>query len=281
MDNNSHSCKDCGNIFSGKYCNTCGEKIYNEKNKKLSHFFGELFHFSTHLDGKFFTTLKTVFTAPGKLSLDYCNGIRNKYFKPLSLFLVIIILYLLFPIAKGLNMKFNTYISQEYNYEWFAKPIVKNKISKTGISIDELAMKYDAKSQTFAKPFLLLTLPLTGLLLFFLFFKKREYFFDHFVFAIELSSVIFAIMFLIFPLLKLICTAIYPASEIIFKDGGLLNYIIFGILIIMIIFAIKRFYGQSWFWTIAKSLVFLLMFTILIIDILYNFLLFITVNLFI
>ncbi len=281
MNINPHNCKSCNAVFFGKYCNTCGEKIWNEKDKNLRHFIGEFFHFSTHLDGKFFTTIKAIFTKPGKFSLDYCNGIRSKYFKPLSLFLIIIILYLLFPLAKGLNMNFNTYVSEDYNYAWFAKPIVKNTISKKEISFDDLAIRYNAKSDKFAKPFLLLIIPLSALLLFLLFYQKKLFFFDHFVFAIELTSLIFAVMFLLFPLLALLFFKIYPASQILFKDGGIVGYIVLAYLFVMVSFAVKRFYGQNWFWTIFKSLIFLLLFATLIIDIIYNFILFFTVNLFI
>lgn len=265
----------------GNYCNTCGEKLYTEKDKKISHFFSEAFHFSTHLDGKFFTTIKTIFTRPGKLSFDYCNGIRKKYFKPLSLFLFIIIIYLLFPLAKGLNMKFNTYVSQDYNYAWFAKQIVTHKINNKNITTEELANKYDAKSPGFAKAFLILILPLAGLVFYGLFFKKKPFFFDHFVFAIEITSFLFAAMFLLFPLIALIIINLFPTAEILFKDGGILMYIILIFLFIMVSFAVKKFYGQSWFWSILKSLIFLFLFTVVIIDLIYNFLLFSTVNLFI
>jgi hypothetical protein len=281
MEHTILTCKNCGHSFFGEYCNSCGEKVYDEKDKKMSHFFGEAFHFSTHLDGKFFTTIKTIFATPGKFSLDYCNGIRKKYFKPLSLFLLIVILYLLFPIAKGLNMGFNTYISPEYNYAWFAKPIADKKMKKLDIGMDELATKYDAKSQKFAKPFLLLVLPFTGLLLFLLFYKRNNFFYDHFVLSIELSSTIFAIMFLIYPLLYLLSRLIFASAEIIFRDGGVMNYIVLGILLLMIIIANKRFYGQKLFWTIFKSILFLAIFEFVIIDLIYNFMLFVTVNLFI
>jgi hypothetical protein len=280
MEHTSLICKNCGGSFLGKYCNSCGEKVYDEKDKKMSHFLGEALHFSTHLEGKFFTTIKTIFITPGKLSLDYCNGIRKKYFKPLSLFLFIVILYLLFPLAKGLNMRFNTYVSPEYNYAWYAKPIADKKMEKQNISIDELSAKYDAKSQKFAKPFLLLILPLTGLVLFFLFYKSRKFFFDHFVLGIELSSTIFAIMFLLFPLLKLISTAIYHASEVLFEDGGIFNFVAFGILLIMLLLAVKRFYGQNWLWSFFKAITFLLLFAIVVINVIYNFILFVVVNLF-
>ncbi len=279
MDINTHTCKNCSQSFSGKYCNNCGEKVYSENDKKLSHFLGEAFHFSTHLDGKFFRTIKTIFSSPGKLSLDYCDGIRIKYYKPLSLFLLVIILYLLFPMAKGLNMVFNTYLSTQYNYAWFAKPIVKKKMKTENIGIDELAAKYDAKSQKFAKPLFLIILPLTSLLLFLLFKKRRKFFYDHFVLSIELTTTIFAILFLIYPLIYILCRMIFTTSDVLFRDGGIFSYIVFGLLLMMIVLACKRFYEQNWFWTIVKSIFFLAFFEFVIIDIIYNFILFFTVNL--
>jgi Protein of unknown function (DUF3667) len=281
MEHTPLTCKNCGKSFYGEYCNSCGEKVYDEKDKKMSHFFGEAFHFSTHLDGKFFTTIKTIFATPGRFSLDYCNGVRKKYFKPISLFLLIVILYLLFPLAKGLNMRFNTYVSPEYNYAWFAKPIADKKIKNLNISKDELATKYDAKSQKFAKPFLLLVLPFAGLLLFLLFYKRNNFFYNHFVLSIELSSIIFAIMFLIYPLIYLLSTLVYAPADVVFRDGGLMNFIVFGILLLMIVLAIKRFYGQKLFWTILKATLFFAIFEFIIVDIIYNFILFVTVNLFI
>jgi hypothetical protein len=260
MEHTPLTCKNCNKSFFGAYCNSCGEKVYAESDKKMSHFFGEVFHFSTHLDGKFFTTIKTIFTTPGKFSLDYCNGIQKKYFKPISLFLLIIILYLLFPMAKGLNMRFNTYVSPEYNYAWYAKPIADKKMQSLNISKDELATKYDAKSQKFAKPFLLLVLPFTGLVLFLLFYKRNKFFYDNFVLSIELSSIIFAIMFLIYPVIHLLSTFVYAPSDIIFRDEGVMNFIFLSMLLLMIIIAIKRFYGQKLFWTIIKSILFFVIF---------------------
>src|SRR6478736_8508316 len=100
-----HICKNCNNSFSGKYCNHCGEKLYHEKDRSVFHLFEEGLHFLTHFDGTFFNTLKKIFTKPGQLSVDYCNGKRKTYFKPLSFFLLLVVLYLLFPVFEGLNMK--------------------------------------------------------------------------------------------------------------------------------------------------------------------------------
>src|SRR4051812_49053712 len=97
-----HTCKNCGNRFNGKFCNQCGEKVYTDKDRSVLHFVEEGFHFLTHFDGNFITTLKAIFIRPGQLSQDYSIGIRKKYFKPLSLFLILVVLYLLFPMFRGL-----------------------------------------------------------------------------------------------------------------------------------------------------------------------------------
>lgn len=82
MADQVRTCKSCGHDFEGHYCNRCGEKLFHEKDKHIGHLFEEQFHFITHFEGSFFNTIKTVLARPGQLTLDYCNGIRKKYFKP-------------------------------------------------------------------------------------------------------------------------------------------------------------------------------------------------------
>src|SRR5579871_2821131 len=100
-----HVCKNCKHSFVGNFCNACGEKVYHENDRAFKHLFEEVLHFLTHFDGTLLRNIKTMLTYPGKVSEDFCYGIRKKYFKPLSLFLLLVILYLLFPLFGGLNMK--------------------------------------------------------------------------------------------------------------------------------------------------------------------------------
>ena len=86
-------CKNCESILNGKFCSNCGQKIYSERDKSLSNISEEVLHFMTHFEGKLFNTLKVIYLYPGKLSLDYSSGIRQKYYKPISLYLLIVILY--------------------------------------------------------------------------------------------------------------------------------------------------------------------------------------------
>src|SRR6476661_8388751 len=149
------TCKNCGNRFTGNFCNECGEKVYTVKDKMVTHFFEDGFHFITHFEGKFFTTIKTLFSKPGQVSLDYTNGIRKKYFKLLSLFLLLVILYLLFPVFQGLNMKL--YYHERHNlYGAFAKDQVREIMLHKHITEKEVSDLFQKNSEKISKTLLVL-----------------------------------------------------------------------------------------------------------------------------
>lgn len=280
MQPNSFTCKNCGQALTGKYCSNCGEKVYHETDKRFIHLIDEGVHFTTHLDGSFFTTLKTFLTRPGKYSADFCNGIRKKYFKPVSFFLLLVILYLLFPLFQGLNMKFSTYVSPHYSYAWYGKPVAKKKMQTHHLTEKELAEKYDKKSPVFAKFSLLLLIPLSALALALLFYTSRRYFYDHFILSTEITSFYIFSQFLFLPLVALAVTAMKPSLIYIFRDNSWLWDAFYLLLALYIIIAFRKFYRQKLWLSILKGVFFSLVFIVIIRDI-YNFLLYYLVMLFI
>jgi hypothetical protein len=194
----THICKNCGHQFSGNFCNQCGEKVYTEKDKNVLHFVEEGFHFLTHFEGKFFTSLKAIFLRPGQLSLDFSNGIRKKYFKPLSFFLLLVVLYLIFPVFQGLNMRLQFHVQHEL-YGPYAYKKVTQLMAEKNIAEEDLIRLYTYKSEKTSKFLLFLLVPAMALISWGLGFWKRKLFFDHFVFAIELLCFLILWGFLILP----------------------------------------------------------------------------------
>jgi hypothetical protein len=254
------TCKNCGNHFHGKFCNQCGEKVYSQKDKSIENIFEEAFHFLTHFDGTFFTTLKTFFSRPGKMSREYVDGHRKKYFKPVSLFLVMVIAYLLFPRFQGLNMKFSTYVSEEYDYAWYALPVARQKIHAHHITGKELAKLYDEKSPGFAKICLLLLLPLSAIVLSVIFFTSKKYFFDHFILSTEIMAFHIFLDFLFMPFLSVLTNKFAPAYDYLFNDGTWLWKVLFVIFGIFIAIAFRNFYKQRTWLCVLKVAVFLFVF---------------------
>jgi len=261
MLSTNQTCKTCGNSFTGKFCNQCGEKVYTEHDKSIFHIADEAFHFVTHFEGRFLTTVKTIFTRPGKLAYDYCDGSRKQYFKPISLFLLCIVLYLLFPKFDGLNMKFNSFLSPQNNFTWLTKPVAKKKIQASSITLEKLNEEYNKESAKVSKIFLLMLIPLTAVVLYLLFYTKHRYFFDHFIMATEFTSIMVIMVFLLLPLIVVVGSWIYPPVALFVTDGNMLPVgIIHLLLLTFLVMAFKRFYQQTWFLTILKSVIFLAIF---------------------
>ncbi len=266
-----NSCKGCNNQFFGKFCNNCGEKLYTQNDKSLLHIFEEGFHFITHFEGTFFTTLKTIFTAPGKLSLDYCNGIRKKYFKPLSFFLLLVILYLLFPVFEGLNMKLKFHQSHRFYGEWATK-LIHNHLQLSGISLIDFEKIFHMKAEKVSKFLLFTVIPAIAFVSWLISRKKRKMYFDHFIFSTEIFSFFILWGFLIVPLILWLASLIFNVRLI--QNEGQTVIVILSTFIVYLIFAIKKFFEFK-FWVKILYIFSILTILILYLENVYKFLLFI------
>lgn len=252
-----HTCKNCGNQFSGKFCNQCGEKVYTDHDKKLSHLLEEAFHFITHFEGKFLRTLKLVFFKPGFVSKDICYGVRKKYFKPVSLFLLGVVIYLLFPTLRGMNVHFYAHLSQ---YEQMHMPFFEQwanaKAAAHQVTLDDISLAFESKSPKVSKLLLLVIIPLTGLWLRLIFYKRKRLYFDHFTLAAEIETFFLYFMFLIIPAAIAIFHSI-TKWEIQYGDNIWFTSFYIAVLIWYVTVALKRFYAVKTLHAILKSLLFL------------------------
>lgn len=306
MSGNTISCKNCGNHFRGKFCNQCGEKVYTAHDKSILHFFEDAFHFITHFEGTFFNTLKAVFSKPGKLSLDYCDGLRKKYFKPLPFFMLLVVLYLIFPFFTGLNMPFKYYLNKgsyaskitteksgvaidsalalidiaqrqqnfksrqdAFNYIIAAEDSLIRKSEK----LSAIESTFNKKSEKISKLLLLILLPLTGFALWLFSIRKRQFFFDHLVLATELNSFYLLFSFFLLPLALTVAYKLFPMAvpkNLTDTSIGIFSYTIVAIFAAR---AFRLFYNDRWWWAVVKSLLVVLA-HYFIVQIIYKFILF-------
>lgn len=246
-------CKNCSLSFTGKFCNHCGQKNYTEEDKKFTHFAHEIIHFLTHFDGSFLKTVKTVVTKPGKLSSDYCNGKRKTYYKPISFFLLLVVLYILFPVARGLNPEMEVYQTNKLAGE-FIKKQIDHKISSKNISREQLSEKFYHLSTKSSKILLLLLIPFSAVLLYILFFKEKRYAFDLYIISTEFNSMIMLLFCFLLPVLAILAELAHPlfrheVDEIL---GPVIICIILGYAVAMF----RRFFKEKWAWILLKSVVF-------------------------
>jgi hypothetical protein len=87
-------CKKCDQEITGTYCANCGQRasVYKVTFKET---FNDLADSMFSLSAPLWTTLRLLFTNPGKLLREYLNGRRKRYYKPVTFFILTTIVYLL------------------------------------------------------------------------------------------------------------------------------------------------------------------------------------------
>lgn len=129
------NCLNCGTIVNGRYCHICGqENILPKQNfwTLTKHFVFDVFHF----DGKFFDTLKPLFSAPGRLSKDYILGKRARYLDPIRMYLFTSAIFFLIFYNIGPRDTFNAedqYVSKAERLE-LASRLLKDSVDPSTLS---------------------------------------------------------------------------------------------------------------------------------------------------
>lgn len=277
-----HTCKNCSNQFVGKYCNRCGEKVVTDHDKSILHLAEENLHFLTHFEGSFFNSLKAILTAPGRFSLHYTNGMRKRYFKPVSFFLMLVILYLLLPFFRGLNMPLQNHldgtlysgVSQKMAAPKFDRYLAEHKDST--VAFTQLSESFAKKSDKTSKVLLFLIIPFSALPLYLLFRKKNPYFHDHLILATEINSFFLLFIFFILGGLMALLSMFIPAIDHLPVFGILFGVVAYSIFALFCYKAFARFYRPKAFSNILSVLLFLAWHS-LTVFIIYKFILFVTV----
>jgi len=206
-----HICKSCGNTFIGLYCNLCGEKVIEPKDRSLKAFLSNILIAITFADNRFIKTLWLVIKNPGFLSKEYADGRRVNYLRPLQLFFILNLIYFLFPVLQLFNSSLRTQMYFLFHSSW-VRTLVINKLTSAGLSIEGYELMYNAKSTSLAKLLVVVYVLLASLPLSLIYLKKKNrYFTDHVTLSVELACfnlfvnaiLLSAVLWLISGLLKI------------------------------------------------------------------------------
>ena len=109
------TCKNCDNQFAGRFCNICGEKVIEPKDRSLLKLFENIFNAFTFVDSKFWNSFNSLFFKPGRLSDHVSSGIQVPYMTLIGLFFLANFLYFLFPVFDTYNSPLSSqFYKQEY-----------------------------------------------------------------------------------------------------------------------------------------------------------------------
>ncbi len=251
----ARTCLNCSHAFAGRYCPRCGEKVLNEKDRSLRHYFSDVFNAFTFIDGKFFKSFRTLVASPGKMSRDIVSGIRQPYMKPIAFFFVANFLYFLFPFFQTFNTSFHLQ-AHAMPYSELAQTVIDKKLSSASYDPDQLEAVYNASSTNWAKMLLIMLVVYLFPVLILVNYQRRVYTLDHLAFTLEfMTFVLFVPTLLVGSTLWLIVRcARWADIDLSHLLGDQVT-----LPIVLILFAyffvtgIRRFYGFPWWRTILNS----------------------------
>jgi hypothetical protein len=193
------NCKTCGSVLQGAYCHVCGEKRLSQEDKSARRWLGEVFSNLWMLDGKLLVSLKRLLVQPGRFAMDYIQGVRKPYVKPLNLFLIFNLIYFMTP---GFNTFKTNLRTQMVGLPY--SPLVENVITKQyepdSMEFEAYRVAYNAKTNEVSKLIIILLAPLLGTLLYALFRSRGIFLSDGFNLALQFWASFICVFLVILPL---------------------------------------------------------------------------------
>lgn len=244
--NENHTCKSCGNEFTGRYCNRCGEKVIEAKDRKLNTVLGSVLMATTVIDNKFVKALWLTIRNPGFLSLEYVTGRRVMYMRPLQVFFILNLAYFLFPLLQMFNSSLKTQL-YVLPHRKIARAVVTEKLLRDGLTLPGFELMYNEKTTSLAKLLVVVFVVLASLPLSLIFRKKNRFFTDHLALSVELTSFNLAINAIGLSFLFMLINAVFRWGH--WGWGNYLNDITLTIIFVatnmyFLLRASKTFYQQ-------------------------------------
>lgn len=244
------NCQSCGAEQSGNYCTVCGEERLTPKLRSSSYLMKSFFTELTDIDGKFWFTTKNLILHPGQIDYDYSIGRRNIYIKPVTLFLMINVLFVMLSSLTDFYIKFSAQIELQA-YSTIIRPHVLDYVASTGLALNEFSQQYDQLVKLLARSLIIIQVPIFAIFLALICYRKNYYFGDYITFSLNYHSWFLLLMIVIiypdYPIRWINETELLP-----FKIPSIWRYLLTGAVLIYFSIAIQRMFRFSWLQTLLR-----------------------------
>jgi hypothetical protein len=196
------------------FCATCGEKTPGIRDLTLHGLFIQFLQAFSAVDRRLLRSFRSLLTRPGELTLSFVQGQRIPFVGPFQLFLIVNVLFFALQSLTGTNIVSTTLDSHLHNQDWsgYAADLVNRHLEAKQTTLELYSPVFDQSIVFNAKSFIILMVVPFSFLLLILFYRNRQPFIAHVVFALYLYAF----------LLLLFCFSILVAAvEILFGGDGL------------------------------------------------------------
>ena len=193
----SNLCKNCNSELLGIYCSECGQK--NTELLSVKAIVKELTDNVFSFDSRFFITLKYLIIKPGFLTKEYWAGRRTTYLPPLRMYLVLSVLSFFLHSFMDEGISFMDAPNQQSNSGTFAFNtdggpqifhFIVDNLNK-GIKVtDERGLSKNIIGD-FMPSSMFILMPFMGLLLLFVYKKKKLFYSYHLITVLHFHCFVF------------------------------------------------------------------------------------------
>jgi hypothetical protein len=214
----------------------------------VGHFLEDAVDGFTHLDTRFLRTFKLLLRKPGELSNAFFHGGRSRYTKPLSLFIILNVLFFFLQPHTGLfGYKYAHYMTNDGH-----RAAVEIHLTKTRESPVTYAARFDANLQNQKKSLLIVAVPVLALFMMILFAGTGRTYAEHLVLSVQvyafllayLAALAFLILFPTILALKAIGPAGVSIGRRLDSEFGIDLLLLIGLTVYMFL-AFRRAYHTS------------------------------------
>ncbi|SDE06090.1 DUF3667 domain-containing protein [Kordiimonas lacus] len=211
--------------------------------------FGQLLEEVSSLDSKLFRSFRAFLFSPGLLAYEHWRGARKPYLKPVTLFLIVNVIYFLVSPITDFALPLNNQAIQPYG-AWVTK-VIDGYVASSGESFDQVAARYDALTQVVAKSIVIVSVPFLVPFVWICSPFRRYYLLDHTVFALHHYAFV-----LIWPVAASgIGYSLHALGLEAFLPGWANAALLFLPLYAYGVVGVKRAYGGGWIGALLKGIV--------------------------
>lgn len=189
--------------MGGRYCATCGQREITDADRGLGHLLNEFLTELTSLESRTWRSFLTLVFRPGWLSRTYLSGARQRFLKPISLFLVVNLMFFIAPPLTDLSLPLRDQAMQPWAER--IRPLIEEKAAiraargETDVERDiynqrptpgyaQLQRDYDARSGEISKLLVIAHIPFLAFGLMLGFFFRRFWYAEHVVVALHVFA---------------------------------------------------------------------------------------------
>jgi hypothetical protein len=206
-------CKSCSNKFQGLYCNVCGEKVLEPKDRTFKSFLQNILLAITFADNKFVKTLWLVVRKPGFISKEYAEGKRVNYIRPLQLFFILNLIYFLFTPLQLFNTSLRTQLYLR-SHSKLVQSMVFSKVGKDPLLLQGYELMYNEKSTSLAKLLVIVFVVVAAVPMAIIYRKRNRFFTDHVTLAVELTTFNLAVNAILLSLFLMLTNIVLHMSHL-------------------------------------------------------------------